>query len=62
MKGFFYFKIALGCPEGIEPSMLGPQPSVLPLNYGHPDAIFHTNFLDSLIYNPNFIISQYQVP
>jgi hypothetical protein len=25
----------LGWPEGVEPSLAGPQPAVLPLNYGH---------------------------
>ena len=31
----FCLILASGWPEGVEPSTSGPQPDVLPLNYGH---------------------------
>ena len=44
MRGQIIFfvtkKTPNGWPEGIEPSPAGPQPAVLPLNYGHPSDVF----------------------
>lgn len=36
----------LGWPEGIEPSLVEPQSTVLPLNDGHPDKDFVMKFCD----------------